>query len=378
MPSPAYPTELPAQIQFISNERRQVIVQLAQQGKKAGTVLDQQNGPHKTLFERLSSLLTWLDQTVQMSPELKNETKIEDALKVILNDLFHFPETFKTKATALLEKWQTEHWGGPAPVAVDSPLAGPSEAEADDEESSTSRKKRKVSQDTPETKSAGVVMKVPYDHAIWGKHGIMHGLALKKMESGRKSKVINPEYKHLQRNAKVYGHNDITVGRWFPYQLCAVFHGAHGTSQAGITPGPVGAYSIIVSGQYEDLDRDDGEVIFYSGSGSHDNTDPGRVAAATAGTRSLHSNIDEGNPVRVLRSHSGMGRYAPSKGLRYDGLYRVVSVSTPRNLKGGLYERFRLERLEEDQIPLEQCRARPNGRDLMDYDRIEHGYPSRR
>ncbi|KAK4501722.1 hypothetical protein PRZ48_007531 [Zasmidium cellare] len=380
MASPTYPTELAARVQFILNERKQVIQPLAQQGRKAGKVLDQQAEPHKTLFERLDSLLKWLDNTVEMSPELKKDTQLDTALKVVLNDSFNFPDKFKTKATALLEKWESEHWGGPAPAVVDSPQqnGNASEGEGDEDESGNSRKRRRLSQATPSSKSNGVVMKVPYDHPIWGKQGIMHGIALKKSENGRKSKVLDPKYKNRQRNAKVYGHNEITVGRWFPFQLCAVFHGAHGAAQAGITIGPVGAYSIIVAGHYEDLDRDDGEVIFYSGSGSHENTDPGRVPTPTDGTRSLHSSIDTGNPVRVLRSYSGASRFAPTKGLRYDGLYRVVSVSTPKNLKGGLYERFRLERLEEDQISLQQCRVRPNGRDLMDYDRIEHGYPSRR
>lgn len=164
---------------------------------------------------------------------------------------------------------------------------------------------------------------------------------------------------------------------WFPYQLKAVFHGAHGTSQAGITIGPIGAYSVVISDVYEDLDRDMGETVFYSGSGSHENTDPGRLAAVTTGIRSLHASIENQQPVRVLRSHSGASRWAPSKGLRYDGLYKVVSYSTPKNGKGGLYERFRLERID-GQTPLEDCRARPNWQDLRAYERIDNGYESRR
>lgn len=371
MASPTGPTDFAGRVQFVMTERKQVIQQLAMRGSRAKAVLDAQTEPNKTHFQRLEALLSWLDREVEISPELKDKTKIDDGLAVITSENFYFPGEFKTQAAALIQKWQSENWGSSAPAVL------PPQQNEDDEQEQAGTSERRGSRTTSSSSSEGVIMKVPYDHPIWGTDGIMHGLALKKMASGRKSKVLNPEYRHLQRNAKVYGHNDITVGRWFPYQLSAVFYGAHGTSQAGISPGPVGAYSVIVSGIYEDLDKDLGDVIHYSGSGSHENTDPGRVAAATSGTRSLHSSIDTGEPVRVLRSHSGMSRFAPFKGLRYDGLYRVASVSTPVNKKGGLYERFKLER-EEDHISLDRCKARPNGRDLYDYDRIDQGYIGRR
>lgn len=375
------PTELAGQTQLILTERKQVIQQLAMQGKRAKTVLDQDVEPQKSLFQRLNTFLIWLDKTVTMSPELKQETKIDEALNIITQEPFHFPDDIKTKALALMEKWQGENWGRPAPAVQPAQnghqgRAGGSDSEESENDERPANGRRASRSTAPATR--GMIMSPPYDHPIWGRDGIMHGLALKRMEGGRKSKVLNPEYKHRQRSAKVYGHNDITVGRWFPFQLCAVFHGAHGAAQAGITPGPVGAYSIIVSGLYEDLDTDMGDKLFYSGSGSHDNTDPGRIATSTVATNSLHASIDSGNPVRVLRSHSGRSGYAPYKGLRYDGLYRVMGVRTPKNMKGGLYEQFRLERLEDDQISLDKCKVRPNGRDLRDYDMIEHGYPSRR
>ena len=162
-----------------------------------------------------------------------------------------------------------------------------------------------------------------------------------------------------------------------------MFHGAHGASQAGISADPhKGAYSIVVSGEYEDLDTDKGDVLYYSGSGSHANTNPRQTPASTSGTQALHASLASGNPVRVLRSHSGNGYHAPSKVLRYDGLYRLVDVRTPRNMNGGLYEQFKLERIsrEEDelQIPIGRCKARPNGQDLKEYDRIDWSYQSRR
>ena len=49
-------------------------------------------------------------------------------------------------------------------------------------------------------------------------------------------------------------------------------------------------------------------------------------------------------PVRVLRSHAAEGKYATSKGLRYDGLYTIESEAQEKNLLGGAYIRFKLVR----------------------------------
>jgi hypothetical protein len=48
-----------------------------------------------------------------------------------------------------------------------------------------------------------------------------------------------------------------------------------------------GAYSIVTSMIYEDLDEDHGNVLFYSGSDSHENTNPNAPATSTAGSKSL-------------------------------------------------------------------------------------------
>ena len=48
--------------------------------------------------------------------------------------------------------------------------------------------------------------------------------------------------------------------------------------------------------------------------------------------------------VRVLRSSAAGGKYAPSRGYRYDGLYMIESEAQEKNLKGGAYIRFKLVR----------------------------------
>lgn len=120
--------------------------------------------------------------------------------------------------------------------------------------------------------------------------------------------------------------------------------------------------------RYEDLDTDNGEVLYYSGSGSHENTDPKNHKESTTGTKCLKASYYSGKPVRVVRTAS-KSMYSPTVGLRYDGLYKVVSMNRPRNNNGGLYEQFRLERIDDKSNGNleEDCRERPTAREQRDY-----------
>ena len=125
-------------------------------------------------------------------------------------------------------------------------------------------------------------------------------------------------------------------------QIVALVRGAHGMKVAGISGDAVlGAYSIVVStsGGYDELDRDEGRRLFYSGSGSHDNKDPDRPAPSTNNTKALKASLASGRPVRVLRAGNSMVTknhhpWAPERGIRYDGLYRVIRMHTPLNARG--------------------------------------------
>lgn len=66
-----------------------------------------------------------------------------------------------------------------------------------------------------------------------------------------------------------------------------------------------------------------------------------------------------------------MSRLRPFVGMRYDGLYRVVSVRLPKNANGGLYEQFKLERLQgHADIDVQ----RPTAKERRDEERIRLGY----
>jgi hypothetical protein len=198
----------------------------------------------------------------------------------------------------------------------------------------------------------------------------MHGITYKRSGKGKRSNILNPQYRTQKRNSKIHGHNNIRVGQWFPSQLSALFHGAHGSSQGGIHGDQsTGAYSIVISGKYEDLDQDRGDTVYYSGSGSHENTDPRNIPDTTAGTQALSVSLSQQRDVRVLRAAARRSRYAPSHGYRYDGLYRVVAALTPLNSLGGMYEQFKLVRVE-GQTSLDECRRAPSGPQVRDYEKI--------
>lgn len=211
------------------------------------------------------------------------------------------------------------------------------------------------------------------DHPIWGEHGIMHGVILERGQGGRPVYFLDDRF--TPREAKMYGHNGLHPGKWFPRQECLRFHGGHAQKQRGIFGHEeTGAYSIVVSGAYDDKDKDEGDIIYYSAEGAH-----GRESSRKAevkGNRALRASISTGRPVRVFRNAKGSGRFAPPCGIRYDGLYRVVGKENRYNAQGGLYERFELRRLQDiGQPDLEDIvGTSPTPQEQADFMRIGLGY----
>lgn len=92
-----------------------------------------------------------------------------------------------------------------------------------------------------------------------------------------------------------------------------------------------GCLSVIVSNGYSQ-DRDEGDRVFYCGTlgtltPSDEPFNPEeRVTSpgvASANTNLLLTSMEKETPIRLLRSHKGRSEYAPSDGIRYDGLYKV-------------------------------------------------------
>ncbi|KAF9457853.1 PUA-like domain-containing protein [Collybia nuda] len=159
------------------------------------------------------------------------------------------------------------------------------------------------------------------------------------------------------RNPKVHGEiPGFPVGSSWPSRVECSQAGVHAPLRAGIHGNATdGAYSIVLSGGYED-DEDNGETITYTGQGGRDTKgtlthqlqgktvrrhrlvslkDPystihklweGAQSADqewVLGNRALKISCTTKNPVRVLRGFTLKSPYAPTEGYRYDGLYVV-------------------------------------------------------
>ncbi|KAI0458530.1 hypothetical protein F5B21DRAFT_512030 [Xylaria acuta] len=289
--------------------------------------------------------LDWLETNLEMTPHINSVTKIELVLETLIDPINNVPSNMANKAKALINKYKAENWG--------------QDVVADEPDESPTAQSLPAAPSTAEP-TIGVIQLPLSNDPVYGVSGIMYGIIV---DTSGKRKDYRLRADIPRKSAKVYGHNDIALGTWYPFQINAIFWGAHGARMAGIAGSVTsGAWSIVVAGTYEDLDTDNGDTLYYSGSNSHNNTDPQRAAPASQGTKALHASIETQNPVRVLRSGGAFGTrnqnpYLPSCGLRYDGLYRVVHFQQRLNRNGGLYDQFKLARLP-GQTPLDELRGR--------------------
>ncbi|KAF9444402.1 hypothetical protein P691DRAFT_736533 [Macrolepiota fuliginosa MF-IS2] len=148
------------------------------------------------------------------------------------------------------------------------------------------------------------------------------------------------------------------------YPLIAGISCSTSASRSDIDPG---AFSIVLSGGYED-DVDDGYTILYTGAGGQSNTsvEPTTSTSTTHQPGSqvenqsikhyfnhaLRLNLQTEHPVRVVRGFKNKSEWAPTEGYRYDGLYRVVKCKIIIGKSGHQVCLFQLERLP-NQRPLE-------------------------
>ncbi|CAL1546074.1 unnamed protein product [Lymnaea stagnalis] len=160
----------------------------------------------------------------------------------------------------------------------------------------------------------------------------------------------------------VYGAiPDILVGTAWSTRMECCRDGIHRPTVAGIHGGVNGAYSIALSGGYED-DVDLGECFTYTGEGGRDlkgtKANPKNLRTApqskdqtlTRGNLALSKNVETGNPVRVIRGYKLDSPFAPEEGYRYDGLYTVEKCWFTTGLSGHGVWKFALKRCT-DQTP---------------------------
>lgn len=314
---------------------------LIQEYRNSRGNLVSREGQQNLAFVR-KQLFPYLRFDIRMTPDIKRYSKIDERLQEVIQERRLLPVDLVAAAELLYQKFESEGWGA----------------------STTEVRRLSVTEGGP-----------PSDHPIWGVDGIMHGAKL--VTEGKKPHyVVDDRYRDEMRNDRVFGHNGLTPGDWFPKMTVANFHGAHSGGMRGISGDPErGAFSIVVSGQYDE-DLDEGDVLYYSGEAADKNENPHEVIGR-ATNESLVESCANRQPVRVLRSASKGERqrhYSPTCGIRYDGLYTVVAVQNRHNAKGGLYQRFKLRRLggQED---LDDIAARsPSAEQRRDFSRVKEGY----
>ncbi|GIY19420.1 e3 ubiquitin-protein ligase UHRF1 [Caerostris extrusa] len=150
----------------------------------------------------------------------------------------------------------------------------------------------------------------------------------------------------------------VEVGTMWMFRVQVSESGVHRPHVAGIHGRESdGAYSIVLSGGYED-DLDEGEDFKYTGSGGRDLSGNKRCAeqscdqTLTRMNKALASNCNAalnkngaeakdwkaGKPVRVVRNCKGRkhSEYSPEEGNRYDGIYKVVKYWPEKGKSGFL------------------------------------------
>lgn len=160
-------------------------------------------------------------------------------------------------------------------------------------------------------------------------------------------------------SALYFGAGALVNGQIWESRVELMRDGVHAPPQAGIS-GTVmcGAYSVLL-GSFDErnnlgyADIDMGEVIEYVGTALKDQDglgpsnikdlhmsipgawDQNGTVQPTAGTRALFKSLETGEPVRVIRSFKmcKIVTNKPTKGYRYDGLYRVVRATAMKEAR---------------------------------------------
>lgn len=307
----------------------------------AARLQDYEGHPPRTLtpaeHDILDGVLGEISAIDPMTPQIEESLHLRDHLEIVVGEYprvkyeYHFPDPFPDKAAAVLEKFQAINWG--ATEEDEETVTSPT--------SSATAVGRALPRNPPVARPGKSQPVIPRpDHPVFGTNGIMRGILISS--SGMRTYCIDSHFS--TKDSNVVGNNGLSVGDWWPMQMCALRDGAHGARMSGIAGSKTkGAFSIVVSGHYGDLDADQGDTLYYSGSQALENIDP-EVPIISAYTEAMRLSFQLRRSLRVLRSSRNPSRYSPSKGLRYDGLYTITREDTRTNAHGGAYIRFRLER----------------------------------
>ncbi|TFY69774.1 hypothetical protein EVJ58_g230 [Rhodofomes roseus] len=151
----------------------------------------------------------------------------------------------------------------------------------------------------------------------------MRGLTLASVQAGLRETGIEPRSVDRRiHDPKIFGAiPGIKIGTWWQTREECSTDAVHAPWVGGISGGADGAYSIALSGGYED-DVDLGEVFSHQ---SFENVK----------NKALKISCETKKPVRVIRGYKLKSMYAPAEGYRYDGLYTIEKAWMEKGLNPG-------------------------------------------
>jgi hypothetical protein len=251
--------------------------------------------------------------------------KLPRALTHLVQQSTKLPDGYPEALHQQIEQWKRGEYNLARAAASD---AGPSEE--DDETVDSSSDEETDDEDAAQLQAPA-----------------MRGI-LRELSTTGRSRVLKLDPRYIHRKANRFGHNGARVGDWWPYQICALRDGAHGARMGGIYGRKeTGCFSVILNGgAYDDDDR--GDTVIYTGSGK-----PGQDQVLGTGNQALVYNYSTKQPVRLIRGSKLLSRYAPSEGLRYDGLYQVTNHGTEVRKDGFRVYKFELKRMD-NQAPIQR------------------------
>lgn len=159
----------------------------------------------------------------------RTEAQLDKGLQVIFDPKYKFPAQYARVAQYIYEKLEAELWGVDDVEAEDAVEDAISDAGDSKEIASTAASTTAIT----ERKKSGPLRDsdFPADNdPIYGLDGIMHHI-LRIHGPKMAAYLINPTFK--SKNAKVFGHNELTVGDCWPNQMALLRDGGHGQ-----LPGP--------------------------------------------------------------------------------------------------------------------------------------------
>lgn len=347
----------------------------------AAQLQDYERHPPKVLkpdeYDILDGILRDVLSIDPMTPKIEKTFNLRAHLEVIVGNFptvkheYHFPDPYPDKAAAVLEKFEAINWGAQEEEDVEEVPTSPTDSKFSPgtltkHKGAISKSRRRTPSPTKPVGKSTPLLPKP-DHPIFGINGVMRGILISN--GGMRSYSMDTRFP--SKSGSVAGHNGLSIGDWWPLQFCALRDGAHGAKISGIAGSKLkGAFSIVVSGTYDQLDADRGNTLYYSGSQALENTNP-EVPIISMYTEAMRLSFQLRQSIRVLRCSRSNSPFSPSKGIRYDGLYLIIGEETRFNAHGGAYIRFLLERKAgQAEIDL----TRPTVQEKRLFDRVRAGY----